>query len=134
MARIAGRRGRVYLGATNGAAASPLTAVATWSVDQTQSSIEVTAMGDTTKQYVADLPDASGSWDGFYSDSVTDVITAASDGLSRKWYLYQDLSTSTRYWYGEVVIESLSQGGGVGESVTQNVTWKAASDITAKVS
>ena len=133
MARIAGRRGRVYLGVTTGAAASPLTAVATWSIDQTQDTIDVTSMGDSTKQYVADLPDASGSWTGFYDDSVGEVLVAATDGLSRKWYCYQDLSGSgTKYWYGEIVIEGLTQGGGIGAAVTQDVTWKAASSITCK--
>ena len=134
MARIAGRRGRVYLGVTTGAAASPLTAVATWSIDQTQDTIDVTAMGDENRQYVADLSDVTGGFSGFYDDAATgtELYAAATDGLSRKFYLYPDLSSATKYYHGTVLIESLDSDGGVGSAVTANATWKAASAVILK--
>lgn len=134
MARIAGRRGRVYLGVTTSAAATPVTAQATWNINYTQDQIDVTAMGDSNKQYVADLPDCSGGFSGFYDDAATgsELYAAATDGLSRKFYLYPDLSSATKYYYGEVLVEALDSEGGVGNAVTANATWKAASAITLK--
>ena len=134
MARIAGRRGRVYIGVTTGAVATPVTAQATWNINFSQATIDVTAMGDTTKQYVGDLPDAGGGFSGFYDDAATgaELYAAATDGLSRKFYLYPDLSSATKYYYGEVLIEALDSEGGVGNAVTANGTWKAASAITLK--
>ena len=136
MARIAGRRGRVYLGTTTSAAASPLTAQTTWNINFAQATIDVTAMGDVTRQYVGDLPDASGGFNGFYDDAATgsELYAAATDGLSRKFYLYPDLSSATKYYHGEVLIESLDSDGGVGNAVTANVTWKAASAVILKSS
>ena len=136
MARIAGRRGRVYMAATNGTAAIPVTAQATWSINFAQATIDVTAMGDTTKQYVSDLADVSGGFNGFHDDVDTgsQIYAAATDGLSRKFYLYPDLSSSTKYYHGDVVVEGYDAEGGVGNAVTANVTWKAASNITFKYS
>ena len=134
MTRIAGRRGRVYLGVTTGAVATPVTAQATWNINFTQATIDVTAMGDTTKQYVADLPDASGGFNGFFDDaaSASELFSAATDSLSRKFYLYPDLSSPTKFYQGEILVESMDSEGGIGNAVTANVTWKAASNITLK--
>ncbi len=136
MARIAGRRGRVYLGITNGAVATPVTAQATWDINYDQSSIDVTSMGDSNKTYVSDLPDAGGSFSGFYDDAATgsEIYAAATDGLARKFYLYPDTSSSSKYHYGEILVESFGSEGGVGNAVTANVSWKAASAITFKSS
>jgi hypothetical protein len=122
------------MGATNGTAAVPVTAQATWSINFTQGTIDVTAMGDTTKQYVADLPDAGGAFSGFHDDVDTgsQIYAAATDGLSRKFYLYPDLNSATKYYHGDVVVEGYDAEGGVGNAVTANVTWKAASAITFK--
>lgn len=136
MARISGRRGRVYMGATNGTAAIPVTAQATWDINFTQDSLDVTAMGDTTKQYVAGLPDAGGSFSGFHDDVDTgsQIYAAATDGLSRKFYLYPDLSSATKYYYGDVVVSDFTSSGGVDGAVTSAVTWKGNTAITFKYS
>jgi hypothetical protein len=136
MARIAGRRGRVYIGVTTGAVATPVTAQATWNINYSQSTIDVTAMGDDNRTYVADLPDAGGGFSGFYDDAATgtELYAAATDGLSRKFYLYPDLSSATKYYHGTVLIESMDSDGGVGNAVTANVTWKAASAVILKSS
>ena len=136
MARIAGRRGRVYLGVTTGAVATPVTAQATWNINYSQATIDVTSMGDSNRQYVADLPDTTGGFSGFFDDAATgsELYAAATDGLSRKFYGYFDTSSATKYYYGEVVVESFDSEGGVGNAVTANVTWKAASAITLKSS
>jgi hypothetical protein len=50
---------------------------------------DVTAYGDTGKAFVAGLPDASGTYSGFFDDSTAQMYTAGSDGSHGS-------STSTR--------------------------------------
>lgn len=131
MARIAGRNGRVYLAVASGAAASPLPFAATWAVNFTVDKLDVTAMGDANKVKVADLPDASGTFAGFYDDASAQVYTAAVDGLARNFYLYPNLSTATTYFFG-TILPDFSVNGGVGDSVHFSSSWEAASTV-AKV-
>lgn len=133
MARIAGRGGRVYIGlADSSAVASPVAFLRSWSINFATDKLDVTAMGDTNKQYVADLPDASGSFDGFYDDATAQTYTAATDGQPRKFYLYPNTSGTpgtAQYWFG-TILPDFSVSGGVGSSVDITSSWNAASSIT----
>lgn len=130
MARIAGRRGRVYLGIANASAsAEPLPFIATWSINHSNDKLDVSAMGDDQKTYVGGLADASGAFNGFYDNATAQTYTAAIDGQARKWYLYPDLSTNTQYWFGTVLVD-MSVDGGVSSAVNIAANWSAASVIT----
>ncbi len=131
MARIAGRRGRVYIGIASGAEASPLPFVATWSLNATTDKFEVTTLDDTSKVYVAGLPDASGQFGGFYDTATAQTYTGASDGIARKFYLYPDLSSAGTYWFG-TVFPDFTVEGDVGGPVTMSASWSAATPV-AKV-
>lgn len=100
MARISGRRGSMYVDLTGAGSASPVPYLKSYTFSSTVANIDVTAMGDTTKVYVADLPDAQGTFDGFYDTATPQLYTAASDGLARKTYLYPDTSVPGTYFYG----------------------------------
>src|SRR4051812_17550787 len=116
MARLGGKNGRIYMGLANAAAtAEPVQGVARWSLNQTTDKPEVTALGDTNKVYVADLPDSSGSFEGFYDDATVQTYTAAQDGQPRKFYLYPNNATATQYWFG-TVLPDFSVSGGVGDA------------------
>lgn len=104
MARVAGRSGRLYVAITSGGTAEPITYLNTWSINFTTDNIEVTAMGDTIKQYVSGLPDCSGSFAGFFDDATAQTYTAATDGVARKFYLYPGSSTAT-YWFGTALFD-----------------------------
>ena len=131
MARIGGRFGRVYLGATTSAEASELPFVGTWSLSASTDKIEVTAMGDTGKTYVSGLPDQSGEINGFMDDSSTTLYTAAIDGLARKFYLYPTVNTPTLYFFGTVLAD-VSFNASVDGAVESSGTWAAASPINKK--
>lgn len=106
MARIAGRRGQLYVGlASDTAAASPVPFLKKYTFDSKVGSFDVTAFGDTTKVYVADLPDAQGTFDGFYDTATSQLYTAASDGLARRTYLYPDNSIPGTYFYGTATFD-----------------------------
>lgn len=130
MARIAGRNGRVYMGIASGGTAEPVAFQAEWSINFTTPKIDVTAFGDPNKVTVAGLPEATGSFNGFYDDATAQAFTAASDGVARKFYLYPNLSTS-QYFFGTVNAD-FTVNSTVSGAVTVSSNWEAASSI-AKV-
>lgn len=131
MARFHGRNSTIYIGNLTTDAASVVTQFATWSIDQKVDFPEVTALGDSSKTYVAGLPDASGSFSGFYDDAGTsNFFLAAQDGLSRKFYLYPNKAAPTKYFFGTVFLD-MSTSGGMGDAVKISANWKAASPVTA---
>lgn len=129
MARLHGRRGRVYLGiASDTAEASPLPFIATWAINHTVERLDVTALEDPNRVYVAGLPDASGEFGGFFDDATAQTYTAATDGLARKFYLYPDRSVNTKYWFGTILVD-MSVNAGVAAATAISATWNAASGI-----
>jgi len=101
MAKIAGRRGRVYVGlASDTAVATPVANLNQWSLNGSSDQLDGTSFGDTTKTYVLGLPDAQGSFAGFYDTASDQLYTASQDGLARKTYLYPDTDNAGTYWFG----------------------------------
>lgn len=129
MARLAGRNGRVYLGIASAAAvAEPLPFVANWSLSFASDRIEVTAMGDSRKTYVAGLSDAQGEFSGFFDDATNQTYTAAVDGIARRFYLYPSTLDTTKYFWGTVIVD-MSINAGVAGAVEMQATWNSATDI-----
>jgi hypothetical protein len=128
MARISGRKGRVYLDVPGTGAATPLPFVAKWSMSAATAQLDVTAMDDSTKVYISDMPDASGDFSGFYDDATAQTYTAAIDGLPRKFYLYPNKDTASQYFFGTVNID-FAVNGGVGEAVAVQAKWSAATSL-----
>jgi hypothetical protein len=129
MSRIHGRNGRIYMGlASSAASAEPLADFATWDINFTVDKAEVTALGDSNKVYVAGLPDASGTFDGFYDDATVQTYTAAVDGQPRKFYLYPNTTNTGQYWFG-TILPDFAASGGVAAAVSAKSSWNAASSI-----
>lgn len=106
MARIAGRRGRLYVGLASGsAAAEPVAFLNSWSINFTVGKIDVTAFGDTNKTTLAGLADATGDFGGFYDNASAQLYTAATDGAARRVYLYADTDLSSQYFFGTAVFD-----------------------------
>lgn len=100
IARIAGRNCRVYVDVSGASNAALVPFIKSWSHDRSVDRFDVTAYGDTNKAYVQGLPDATGSYSGFWDDSTVQFYTAATDGVSRKTYVYPNISDPTKYFYG----------------------------------
>lgn len=129
MARTHGRFGRVYLGiASDSATAEPIPFLNSWSISAETDKDDATAFGDTNKVYTAGLPDASGSFSGFYDTDTAQTYTAASDGLARKFYLYPSTNDATTYWFGTIFVDFNAEGE-VGSTVKMSASWNAASSI-----
>ena len=126
MARVHGRRGRLYAGiASDTAVAEPITFLDKWSIEFATDKVDVTCLGDTTKVYVSGLPDASGTFGGFYDTATAQLFTASQDGLGRRMYLYSDTSDGD-YFFGTALFD-FSISGGVSEAVAISGSWAAAS-------
>lgn len=105
MPRIAGRRGALYVDLTGSGAATAVPFMKKFTFSSKVGSFDVTAFGDTTKVYVADLPDAQGTYDGWYDTATAQLYSAASDGLARKTYLYPDTSIPATYFWGTATFD-----------------------------
>lgn len=130
MARIHGRKGRLYVGlASDTASAEPVTFLNKWSIGFSTDNVEVTANGDTNKTYVAGLPDASGSFSGFYDDATSQTFVSATDGLARRFYLYPTTPSVTGpYWFGTALFDFNAEAD-VGSAVSVSGDFQAASAV-----
>lgn len=109
MARVAGRQGQLYV-QLDQAQASNLLYIQNWSLNANVDKFEVTAFGDTTKTYVAGLPDAQGSFSGFFDDTATTgsayLFSVASAGIAKKVYLYPTTPATTGpYFFGTAFLD-----------------------------
>jgi len=129
MGRIAGRRGALYVDLSGSGSASPVPYLKKYTFSSKVGSIDVTAFGDTTKVYVSDLPDAQGTFEGFYDTATSQLYAAASDGVARKTYLYMDTSIPTTYLYGTATFD-MDLDVDVAGAVAISGSFKAATSFT----
>ena len=129
MTRRHGRNGAVYLAVTSGAAASPVTFQAAWSVSVTADKFDVSASADPNKVYIAGEPDISGDFSGFADDATSQAYTAAVDGLPRAFCLYPDAVNSPTVFFAGTVIADFSADGASGGPVTVKSTWGAEAGV-----
>jgi hypothetical protein len=127
MSRFHGRGGALYVDTVGGGSPTPVLNITKWTIDRTTDKVDVTAMGDSNKTYVAGLPDGKGSFTGFFDDTAADLYAAASDGIARAFYLYAKLPKP--YWYGTGFFDQ-SASGGVTEAAGISGNFVAAGPIT----
>lgn len=128
MGRISGRRGALYVDLSGSGSASPVPFLKKYTFSSTVATIDVTAFNDTTHVYVADLPDASGTYEGFYDTATSQLYLAASDGLARKTYLYPDTAIPGTYMYGTATYD-MNLDVDVAGAVAISGAFKAASSF-----
>lgn len=129
MPRYHGRRGRLYMGlASDAATAEPVAFVRSWSISMATERVEVTAMGDTNRVYVAGLPDASGDYAGFWDSSTAQMYTAATDGLARKFYLYPTIDVAGEYYFGTAFFD-FQHTQAVDGAVEISGSWQASGPV-----
>ena len=141
MSRIHGRNGVAYVAvtgpgggaATGTAVAAPMAFLSDWSINFVVNKVDVTAMQDPNLIWVAGLPDANGDFSGFYDTGTAQTYVAATDGLSRNFYLYPSIigpqgSAPGQYFFG-TILPDYSVTGGVTAAVSLKSTWNAASQI-----
>jgi predicted secreted protein len=131
MARVHGRSGVLKVELTVGEAVETVAFLNKWSLSFAADRVDVTAMGDTNKVYLAGLPDASGDFAGFY-DAAADAVTledAAMDGVARDFELYPAGIGAGKPKYVGTAIFDFKVDSGVGEAVTVSGSWAASSNV-----
>lgn len=127
MAARHGRNGRLYMAILSAGLAEPIPLVSDFTQDAATDRVDVTAFGDAGKKYVAGLPDAKGTYAGFWDDATAQMFTAANDGIARKFYWYPDTTNApTVYWYGTAFFDA-SYTFSVNDAAKNSGTWSAAS-------
>lgn len=132
MARVAGRQGHLYV-QLDQAQASPLVFINSWSLNSATDKLEVTSFGDTTKTYVSGLPDAQGTFAGFYDDTASTgsayLFSVAAAGIAKKVYLYPTTpATSGPYFFGTAFLD-FSVTADVGGATQISGSFAAASSF-----
>ena len=133
MARKHGRTGRLYadFSTNGGAAATPIASLKQWSIDFTTDKVDATCFGDTNRQFLAGLPDSSGTFAGLYDDATASAYAAAIDNgvnNARRFYLYPDTNTTGSYWFGKGLFDA-SYTAAVDGAIELSGNWAASSNI-----
>lgn len=127
--RIHGRAGVAYLSVNSGDAASPMAFLSEWTIDYKQNVFDVTTITDAQVVYAAGLPEASGTFTGFYDSATAQSYAAAVDGLPRNMYLYP-VAGNTGQFFSGMVLPDYKIGGGSTAAVALSVAWQSADDTT----
>ncbi len=127
-APITGRNGRLYVDSSAGAngSAAPIANLSSFDVQETADRTETTNFGSTSKQYVAGLRDAQGSFSGYWD--ADGGLSAIADGVARSFYIYPSTSLSTKYWYGTATFD-LTVSQTVNGAVEVSGSWAAATSV-----
>ncbi len=110
MARYAGKKGRIMMSTSLSGTAVAVANIRSYSLSYETEGIDVTAMGDTNKQYVQGLPDVTGDLTFLWDDSDSTPYDASQSADGVKMYIYPSTDALTRYFYGTAWVDySLEQ-------------------------
>lgn len=119
MARYHGKSGVVYMSVSGSGTATSVTALRSWTLNAPTDKVEVTAFGDSNKQYVQGLPDFTGSLAGWWDDTSDTLYDASRSTTAVKMYLYPSSDAATKYWYGTAWVDfSIDTANDAGVSIS----------------
>lgn len=96
-----------------------VTALNQWTLNMPTDVVEVSAFGDTNKQYVQGLPDITGTLSGWWDDTSDELYDASRSTDGVKLYLYPSSSVTTKYWYGTAWADfSINTGSAQGVAIS----------------
>ena len=102
MATHSGSAGTVKVGS------NAVAELKSWSLDQSQDTVETTKLGDTVKTYTATQSSSSGTMDCFWDETDTNGQVACSIGSTVTLNLYPEGATSgDTYYTGSAIITSI---------------------------
>jgi len=124
MSRYHGKTGMVYIASSGSGNAVAAVALSEWSLSMSADREEVTAFGDSNKQYVQGYPDVSGNLSGYWDDTSDQLYDAAMSSDGTKLYLYPSTLTTAKYWYGPAWVD-FEINTAVGGAVTISGSFQA---------
>src|SRR5512141_2352285 len=118
MARYHGKKGIVYMSTCSTGTAIAVVGLNSWSLNMPTDKVEVTAFGDSNKQYVQGLPDATGQLGGWWDDTSDQLYDASRSAGGVNVYLYPasvDFSIDTGHDKGVSVSAAFVANGAWGQ-------------------
>jgi len=97
-----GKNGKVMLGTTPTVVGS----ISHWTLNAATDKSDVTAFGDTNKQYVQGLKDVKGTIAGWYDDVDHSWFDAADGGVPVTLQLIPDSTQATKMWSGLAYVDA----------------------------
>lgn len=109
--RIHGSRGQVLLDPEPPASPAPpvpvlVASLNSWTLDMARDKVDVTAFGDTNKQYVQGLPDVKGSIGGWYDNVNLTMFDVAAGDIPAYLNLVPDGNAPTYLWEGLAFLDA----------------------------
>jgi hypothetical protein len=127
--RFHARDGLLYVGALTGSTATLATFISSFTLDAKADRVDVTAFGDTNRQYVQGYGDAQGTFEGFRESGAVQIFKAAEDGEDRAVYFYEDRGTMTSYWFFRAFFD-VSGNWSVSDAAKVSGSWAANSTVS----
>jgi hypothetical protein len=108
MARQHGSLGQVLIDPTGGTTYVAVASLNSWTLDMTRDLVNVTAFGDTNKQYVQGLPDIKGTFGGFWDPTTTPtaVFDVAMGSTAVGMKLVPSTLTATAFFSGLAYLDA----------------------------
>jgi hypothetical protein len=130
MARYTGQRGMVYLSSTAAGTATAVVGLTSWSIDYTVDMVDVSAFGDTNKQYAPSLIDATGSFEGVWDDTESKLFSGSTSSTGVNIYLYPATNAPTKYWVIPAWLTGVTMEAGLTDAVSVSSGWSARGNIS----
>ena len=100
MARIHGSKGSVEMDPAGGALTVAVASLNSWTLEMNRDRVDVTAFGDTFKQWVQGLPNIAGSITGWYENTELDIFDVAQGDTAVTLKLIPSTLAPTHFWTG----------------------------------
>jgi hypothetical protein len=121
--RYHGKRGQVKIGAT------VVASLNSWTLNSATDKADVTAFGDSNKQYVTGLPDVKGSLAGWFDDAEEALFLAAEGDAPVALDLFPVSTLTGTHWNGQAYLDANVECPATGP-ITVSGDWVAAGPWT----
>ncbi len=118
MSSIHGKNAVLYLGAAGGVAIN-IGEQLDWALDFEMATVDVTPLNNTWKSFVKGLQGYNGAFSGNFDTSSVQLWNASNSTVADKFYLYPDVNSPARYYYGTCWVQ-------LGKIVAGSTTGKAS--------
>jgi hypothetical protein len=125
-----GSTGQVKMDPTGGSTLAVVADLKSWTLDQARDQVDVTAFGDTNRQYVLGLPDTKGTWGGLWNSASTPpLFDVAVGAIAVKLNLIPSTTDPTFYFEGLAYLDASIDVSADG-AITTSGNWVAAGNWT----
>lgn len=97
----------------------------TWSFDQSVDFVDVTAFGDTAKNSVPGLPNATGSLQGNWDSADNNIYNLIGSTVERRCYIYPDLTNNATSYIAGKMFFSVKSGASTTTAVSFDLDFTA---------